>query len=396
MEKFKLGLFKAKISFKNFKKIVSTDLTNSASENKPELTAVQINKVKQQIGNLTTHSMQKSAITEAFQQALALWQQQSEGHNSLVILSSPVSYLNKVITESLTSLEANDLIETKFLSWHTRLHDYRQIKTQLLSSIKIPQTDVKIVSDNYKLIIIPRLEWVFLRCIGGLETIETLRDLVAGDSSCFWLIGCNSWAWQYLERIYQINAYLTNTISLPPLPYEATKEWLQPVTIELNLDWQTDNEGVQIKPKETKATKLKHQELDEVAKIQQDYYEKLADISQGISDVAGDLWWRSLKIDPTQTDPEDTSYIITQPKLPDLPNLLVEDRYLLYSLLLHGSMSLAHLNASLGRSESIVKSRTQYLLQNAVISKEQNLLYVNPAYYPKLKSLLGNNNFLVN
>ena len=236
MEKFKLGLFKAKISLKNFKKIVSTDLTNSASENQPELTAVQINKVKQQIGNLTTHSMQKLAITEAFQQALALWQQQPEGNNSLVILSSPVSYLNKVITESLTSLEANDLIETKFLSWHTRLHDYRQIKTQLLSSIKIPQTDVKIVSDNYKLIIIPRLEWFFLRCIGGLETIETLRDLVAGDSSCFWLIGCNSWAWQYLNKIHQINAYLTNTILSPPLQDEATKEWLEPVAKNLNLN----------------------------------------------------------------------------------------------------------------------------------------------------------------
>ncbi len=124
-----------------------------------------------------------------------------------------------------------------------------------------------------------------------------------------------------------------------------------------------------------------------------DYYEKLTDIAQGISNVAGDLWWRSLKIE--NIDADKISYSITRPKLPDLPSLIVEDRYLLYSLLFHGGMSLAHLTTSLGKSESIVKSRTQYLLQAGVIGKEQNLLYVNPAYYPRLKSILSNNNFLI-
>lgn len=196
-----------------------------------------------------------------------------------------------------------------------------------------------------------------------------------------------------LRKIYQINAYLTNTVSLPPLKDEHIQEWLQPLTTELNCNWQADNEWLQISKKEVKAAKRKHQELDEVAKIQEDYYAKLADISQGIGNVVGDLCWRSLEVE--NIDAEKVSYAITRPKLPDLPILVVEDRYLLYSLLLHGGMTLAHLNASLGKSQSIVKSRTQYLLQNGVISKEQNLLYVNPAYYPKLKSLLGNNNFLV-
>lgn len=395
MEKFKLGLFKAKISFKYLQNILPKDIRNLGTESKKELTAAQVNEVKQKIASLTTHPVQKSAIVDAFQPALAQWQQQPEGNNSLVVLSSPVSPLTKVISESLTSLEADNLIETKFLSWQARLHDYRQIKTQLLSSIETPTATIQTTSDSYKLVAIPRLEWLFLRCIGGLETIEALRDLVAGDSSRFWLIGCNSWAWQYLEKVYQINAYLTNTITVPPLQDEHTQEWLQPLTTEFNLNWQADNEWLQLRIKETKKATRKHQELDEVAKIKQGYYEKLTDISQGIGNVAGDLWWRSWKIDDTNTDTEETRYAITRPKLPDLPILIVEDHYLLYSLLLHGGMSLAHLTTSLGKSQSVVKSRTQYLLQNGVIGKEQNLLYVNPAYYPRLKSLLGNNNFLV-
>ena len=171
------------------------------------------------------------------------------------------------------------------------------------------------------------------------------------------------------------------------------QEWLQPSIAEFNPDWKADNELLQIITKEVKAAQKKQQELDEIAKMQEDYYARLTDIAQGISNVAGDLWWRSLEINTVDAD--ETSYSITRPKLPDLPILTVEDRYLLYSLLLHSGMSLTHLTASLGKSESIVKSRTQYLLQNGVIGKEQHLLYVNPAYYPRLKSLLGNNNFLV-
>ncbi|MDJ0743712.1 MAG: hypothetical protein QNJ32_10160 [Xenococcaceae cyanobacterium MO_167.B27] len=58
-------------------------------------------------------------------------------------------------------------------------------------------------------------------------------------------------------------------------------------------------------------------------------------------------------------------------------------------------MSLPHLITTLETNASIVKNRTQYLLQNGVISKEQNLLSVNPAYYHQLKNTLSNNNFLV-
>ena len=41
MEKFKFGLFKAKISFKNLKEIIPTDIKASVSEENNELTAVQ-------------------------------------------------------------------------------------------------------------------------------------------------------------------------------------------------------------------------------------------------------------------------------------------------------------------------------------------------------------------
>ena len=82
--------------------------------------------------------------------------------------------------------------------------------------------------------------------------------------------------------------------------------------------------------------------------------------------------------------------------MPELPELVATDFYLLYSLLLHGGMSLSHLALSMGKNQSLVKARTQYLLQAGVIYKEQDILMICPSYYPKLKSILNNNNFLVN
>ncbi|MDJ0571932.1 MAG: hypothetical protein QNJ53_23205, partial [Pleurocapsa sp. MO_192.B19] len=268
MEKFKFGLFKAKISFKHLKEIIPTDIKASLSEENNELTAVQVNQVKRQIASLTTHPVQQSEIVDTFTSALARWQEQPEGNNNLVILSSPVAPLTKVINELLANLEAESLIETKSLTWQARLHDYRQIKSELLASIQNANASTEATSDCYKLMVISRLECFFLRCIGGLEAIEVLRDLIASDSARFWLIGCNSWAWQYLERIYQISAYLTNTVFLPSLNQEQMQEWLQPLMAEINPFWQADNEWLQIKKKEIKAAKRKHQEFDEVAKIQ--------------------------------------------------------------------------------------------------------------------------------
>lgn len=335
---------------------------------------------------------------------MSQWQNHPEGNNSLVILFSPVSPLNNVIQESLTNLESDNLLQIQSLSFQTRIHDYHQIKAELTSKLESKEVpplaelnslvqEVTGTEDKYKISIIPRLEWCFLRCIGGLETIEVLRDAISHDDSRFWLIGCNSWAWQYLEKVYQISAYLTNTVPIALLDQLQMQEWLETLSTEIPLIWTTDNDWSQLKPEASKTENQADQELDEIANTQKAYYSKLTDLSQGISNVASDLWWRSLSYE--QSEAEDNKYTIAKPKLPELPSLIPNDRYILYSLLLHSGMSLAHLTATLETNESIIKNRTQYLLQNGVINKEKNLLSVNPAYYPQLKIILSNNNFLV-
>ena len=162
------------------------------------------------------------------------------------------------------------------------------------------------------------------------------------------------------------------------------KLWLQPVLEKINLENYDEFSS------------------DKLAEVQKSYFENLADNSSGISSVAASLWLRSLRYEwNSDTDtPEDDfeppfSLNQTKPKLPDLPNLISEDRYILYSLLLHGGMTLSQLALSLGEDESPVKARVQVLVQANLIDRSKSLLFINPAYYPKLKNLLSRNNFLV-
>ncbi|MEL6439236.1 MAG: hypothetical protein AAFQ80_08305 [Cyanobacteria bacterium J06621_8] len=392
MEKFRFRLFKAKV-----KDILALDLSRKLSEKTELLSEAISSQIKTKIANLETNDILQDSISQTIKDALLTWQSHREGNNSLVILANPVSPLTRILSDSLTDKLNNTLLDVESLSWQARLHNYSKIKTELLETVK-PREKNNIAADhssfeNQNIIIIPRLEWCFLRCIGGLEAIYTLRDLVVNHPERFWLIGCNNWAWQYLENIFQISAYLNQSIDLPLLSDTQLKEWLTPIANEIEPLWLEDREWLKIKKKELKKAQRKKLILDEVQKVQERYYINLADISQGVATVAGDLWWRSLLV--KETAEQKISYQIEKAKLPELPELVVTDLYLLYSLLLHGGMSLSHLALSMGKNQSAIKARTQYLLQTGVVSKEQEILTVNPAYYPKLRSTLSNNNFLV-
>lgn len=389
MERFKFKLFKAQVQ-----DFLSLDLTCKLSEIGQPLSEILASQIKTKIANLETSEILQNSISQSVGDALLKWQAHQEGNNSLVVLANPVAPLNNILSDSLTDNCDDTLLRVEHLSWQARLHNYSQIKNELVETIKPKNTNKNLDFENQTIVIIPRLEWCFLRCIGGLEAIYTLRDLVTTHSSIFWLIGCNSWAWQYLENIFQVSAYFNQSINLPTLDDVQLKEWLSPLTQEIKPLWLEDREWLKIKQKELKQAKRKKLVLDEVQKVQERYYLTLADLSQGVATIASDLWRRSLFL--KETTDQEISYQIEKAKLPELPELVATDFYLLYSLLLHGGMSLSHLALSMGKNQSLVKARTQYLLQAGVIYKEQDILMICPSYYPKLKSILNNNNFLVN
>ena len=129
----------------------------------------------------------------------------------------------------------------------------------------------------------------------------------------------------------------------------------------------------------------------------------MTSLSSGISTIAARLWLQSLRIEGTDLTAEgtlpaevqQTELRATRPSLPSLTSLTVMDRYLLHSLLIHRLMTRSHLALSLGENERAIHSRIQVLQREGVIVQRGRLLSVHPAHYPKLRSELGNNNFLI-
>ena len=86
------------------------------------------------------------------------------------------------------------------------------------------------------LLCLANLDQCFLRCIDGWSGIERLRQVALERRDRFWLLGCNSWAWRFLDHVSQISSCFPDALTLPPLDGAALREWLSPVAADLELE----------------------------------------------------------------------------------------------------------------------------------------------------------------
>ncbi len=393
-DKFKLKFLKARV---NLTDLVQSETRINGEDTNNKLPAKIASKLNHIVASLPTYSPYIAAVQAALEAPLQKWRDDIDAPNSLVILGSPLLPFSDILNDAIASWEQKERLEVRSLQLSARPHDFQNIQNlldnQLPKASEVPEfgelpASSEILKLRKNLMVITRLDWCFLRCIDGLDTIEYLRNLVFKDASVFWLIGCNNWAWRYLDFIFQVSAYFGQIVSLPNAKGDELQSWLKPAIEQIDLEFSEE-----LTP-------------EKISESQELYFESLADNSSGISSVAAALWLRSLRYESdSETEDPEAQYqsdLIPpfklkqkKPKLPDLPNLIPEDRYILYSLLLHGGMSLSQLALSLGEAESPVKARVQFLVQSDVIDRYKNLLVVNPAYYPRLKTLLYSNNFLV-
>ena len=376
----------------------------------------QIISLQNAIDSLPNPRSHRAAVRSKLAEAIAQWQEHEGAPNSLVVLGSPIEPLGKLVNEILAEWEQQHLWLIKSLSHSARPPNYSTIKSQLLEEIDRPQ-DVIPAQGNHEsrklaaapsgerqvLMVIPDLSWCFLRCVDGLEEIEYLQDWLLNNRSQFWLIGCNHWAWQYLDAVCRLGSYFENTLSLPALQDFELKEWLTPVseTIQFdfgngrdnqnnNLDVDDDNDEHWSSPSE------------------QNYFEPLAKTSLGLSTVAARLWLLSLGIQEQEdksansdaSEAEDNpsptlSLERTNLTLPNLPELTKDDRYLLFSLCLHGGLNLPELALSLGERQSRVRDQVQVLWRAGILACKKGLFEVNSVHYPRLRRDLVNNHFLI-
>ncbi|MEL6160826.1 MAG: helix-turn-helix domain-containing protein [Cyanobacteria bacterium J06554_11] len=297
------------------------------------------------------------------------------------------------------------------------------------------------------LAVVPNLCWCFLRSADGLDGVDYLQDTLLGDRTRFWVIGSGKVGWEYLRSTLKFHAYCGDTVNLPELTGQQMQDWIQPVieqfdihfvdatlhkrfdnpTSLLKKGYSADNpmEFVSDITQEISATVessvdairdelLPKPEDEEKSSAKTNYFRRLSDISGGVSVVALQLFMQSLHYkEQSQDKPgqpsgkngeadasealsqEKKQLVATIPKLPPLPDLSQSDLYLLYSLMLHGDLTIQTLSSSLGDAPQVVTNQVQILRNADIIERKDGVLKINPIYYPQLRRELTRNNFII-
>lgn len=317
----------------------------------------------------------RASIDEAFEQ----WRSNPQkAENSIVIVTSPVMVVSRIIITILENWTEEKQVSVKVLPWNERPADPEAIQLKLQQYLE--QSEEKI-DRQPEVVVIPSLNWCFLRSMDGLDGIDYLQKMLLHDSKRFWIVATGQVTWDYLNSISDLEADCGRVVPLPELESDSIREWLKPILSDLNITFSDP--------------RLESQILEGDKDAETTYFDDLAAISRGISVVALQAFLASIKYQSPDEETEPGILKAQSPELPNLPDLELAHHYLLYFLLLHGDITLSALAHSIDDKESKVRKGIKYLRSEGLVKSTGEIFKVNPIYYPKLKQELNNNNFII-
>ena len=354
-------------------------------------------KLVEAVENLPSNPADKQAIASTLDQTYQNWRDDPDNSaNSIAILSSPVVAVSRILSETIEEWAKQKQVTLKLLPFKARPTDIKTIKSKLEDVLEPQDLAQNQDVQQSEVIVIPNLSWFFLRSLDGLEGIEYLQSLLYdATQNRFWIIGSGEVSWQYLKSVCSLEAYCGEVFSLPAIKSEDLQSWLNPIFQDLDIIFD--------KPR------IDKQILDGNKDNKTSYFKRLASISEGVATVAVQGVLKSIKYEPKDGDEDENKnseqkkseseakvLVAQTPELPKLPDLESADQYILYSLLLHGDLTIAALAESLGDLESEVQARVQLLRSEGVVEQKDRVIKINPIHYPKVKQELAGNNFIIN
>lgn len=352
-----------------------------------ELSPEMYQKLVDAVENLPINQAEQKTIISSLDEKFESWQKApSQANNSVLILSSPVTAVSSILSEALEEWAEQKQLSIRILPLTSRPNAIANIKAKLEHYLESLSTTNDSTKQQPEVVIIPNLSWCFLRSIEGLAGIEYLQSLLCQNpQNRFWIVGANQVGWVYLNLVCNLQAYFGEVVILSEIGQKELQQWLDPVIDQFSITFDSPSIDKQI--------------LDKDKSNKEHYFDRLYSISQGVTTVAAQSFLQSIR--HQEMDEEDKTsgnqqQLIAQlPRLPSLPALEPEEQYLLYSLLLHSDLSLSALATSLGDEEFQVQARIQMLCRKGIVELQNQILKINPIYYPSLKQYLENNNFLI-
>jgi hypothetical protein len=244
-------------------------------------------------------------------------------------------------------------------------------------------------------LVIPHLERRFLRSLNGLDEVRRMLDQLSQMDRRV-IIGCNSWAWQFLRKSCEIDLVCANPLSMQAYNQERLRAWLgrlafaSPDDGQPGLCFRTISDGRDV-----------FGNMDGEAEISS-FMSHLAKRSLGIPWVAWQFWRSSLKVRPTAHDdpdqtPESVPYDPDTIWVSDLSGPTVPDRnnqtalLVLHALLIHGGLRRDQIEETV---PMIAYSNVIPALQReGLIDETRGLYRCVPIAYPAIRDALSSSGY---
>ncbi len=264
--------------------------------------------------------------------------------------------------------------------------------SHVLQSLDVP---------NDQTLVVPRLERFFLRHEAGLTLVRTIADRLMSRHRV--LVGCDSWAWAFLQHAIGIEDLLGSPLTLAPFNAPRLDAWFRGTYDLRNTEFRQSRDDAPVFIEQ--AANSESQPEQPEPKTSQ-LIESLAAKARGNLGVAHALWRSSLRIcdpdsdrdEPAKGSSQSTLWVVAPSEL-ELPKLANGDeslhRFILHAILLHAGLSFATLDMLLPFSRDDIGRRLSELRAAGFVDEQTGLFRVSRVAYPEVRQDLCGEGFLV-
>ncbi len=258
--------------------------------------------------------------------------------------------------------------------------------------------DLRAVNESVDdILVIPHLERYFLRHEDGLALVRNLTQRLMTRRV---LLGCDSWAWAFLQQAIGIEDLLGKPRTLAPFDAQRLDAWFRSsAEFEINKFRRSESDEL-VFPDRSGERAGKQEQLEATAVIK-----SLAARARGNLGVALALWRASLRKDAPKSDesapaeqPTGNLFWVVSPSdltLPQVQGGIKQlHRFILHTLLLHAGLPLSTLTSLLPFAREEVCSCVSELRFAGVIDEQNEILRVTLTAYPKVRQDLIGDGFL--
>lgn len=253
--------------------------------------------------------------------------------------------------------------------------------------------------------VLPHLENCYLRHPRSLKSIRHLLDIFCAGIPGTGVVGCDSWAWAYLMKIW--NGRQSGLLSLQAFDRERLARWLEELAAGDGPRRRNFRQAIDGKYVLTPVGDV-DEESRETPKTSS-FLKHLAACSRGIPGVALALWRRALRLGPENDDDGDNETESSPPvdpttvwitewdalRRPGLPSEKDRDlAFTAHTLLLHGGLDAEVLAEILPLSVSRVRQILSVLRETETAAEDDGVWRVTASGYPAVRQFLQSEGYL--